>query len=84
MTATIEFLPMLGRYYSVQLNGKPIGGIRRLGVTNKVWSINIPGLNSNVAGRKFRDISSVSRVHFRFIKDAKAAVIAHLTMGDNS
>ncbi len=83
MTHEIEFRCHFRRAYSVHVDGKLVGNIRRLGVgAAAVWSINVPGLNSAVAGRGPRSFlagsKEPSRVHFRYIKDARNAVTNHI------
>ena len=78
MTHEIEFHCHYRRAYSVHVDGKLVGTIRRIGVgAAAVWSINIPGLNVNEAGRRLGSIEP-SRVHFRHIADARRAVINHI------
>jgi len=81
----IEFRCHFRRAYSVHVDGKLIGNIRRSGVgAAAVWSINIPGLNSAVAGlgprsaELGRRLGEPSHVHFRYIKDARTAVTNHI------
>ena len=83
MAHEIEFRCHFRRGYSVHVDGRLIGVIRRIGVgVAAMWSINIPGLNSGVAGRGPRSFlagsKEPSRVHFRYIKDARTAVINHI------
>ena len=81
MTHEIEFRCHFRRAYSVHVDGKLIGTIRRIGVgAAAVWSINIPGLNVNVCGRRLGS-TEPSRVSFRHIADARNAVVDHINAG---
>jgi len=80
MTHEIEFRCHLRRAYSVHVDGRLVGNIRRIGVgVAAMWSINIPGLNVNEAGRRLGS-TEPSRVHFRYIKDARTAVTNHINL----
>jgi hypothetical protein len=74
----IEFRCHFRRAYSVHVDGKLVGNIRRIGVgAAAVWSINVPGLNVNVTGRRLGS-TEPSCVHFRHIADARSAVVDHI------
>ena len=83
MTHEIEFRCHFRRAYSVHVDGKLVGSIRRIGVgAAAVWSINVPGLNVGESGRGaaafLRGSTEPSRVHFRHIADARRAVVDHV------